>query len=133
MRQVRQGHSEGKSVAVFALVRKLGRMLGGPFRHRCALARQIVRDRLGEAWVGQVMGRMGDHRPIAAGDFMLALRAGLDALVAAADRKFDRLIVADLEVEKRQRFQRAPIAPVDGVVAQKIDRSGDMPSRRDAP
>ena len=58
---------------------------------------------------------------------MLALRAGLDALVAAADREFDRLIVADLEVEKRQRLQRAPIAAVDCVVAQKIDRAGDMP------
>ena len=76
-------------------------MLGGPFRHRSALAREIGRDRLREARVGQVMGRMGDHRPIAARDLVLALRAGLDALIAVADREFDRPIVADLEVEER--------------------------------
>ncbi len=63
---------------------------------------------------------------IAARELVLALGAGLDALRAMADGVFDRLIIADLEMQKGPLLDRAPVAAVDGVVAEKIDRAGDI-------
>ena len=50
----------------------------------------------------------GDHRLIAAGDLVLALRAGLDACEPVLDRPFDRLIIAKLEMEERHLLGAVP-------------------------
>ena len=63
-----------------------------------------------QAGVGDVMRRIGGLRQIAAGDLVLALRAGLDAFRAPRDRKIDGLIIANLEMQERMMLDRAPVA-----------------------
>ena len=58
---------------------------------------------------------------------MLALGASLDAAQSARKREVDRLIVADLEMQKRPLLDRAPVAAVERVVADEIDGAGDVP------
>ena len=60
-----------------------------------------VGDRAAEARIGDEMRRAGDHRLIAARQLVLALRAGLDRRQAMLDRPFDRLVIAQLEMEER--------------------------------
>ena len=74
------------------------------------------------------MRRIGEGRPVAARELVLALGAGLDAAQSARKREVDRLIVADLEMQKRPVLDRAPVAAVERVVANEIDRAGDIPS-----
>ena len=66
------------------------------------------------------MRRTGRDRPIAARDLVLALRAGLDALVAVPNGEFDRLIIAELEMQEGPMLERAPVAAVERVVAEKL-------------
>ena len=56
---------------------------------------------------------------------MLALRAGLHRLKAPLDGKVDGLIVANLEMQERVMFDRAPVAAEQGVRADEIDGAGD--------
>src|SRR5271155_139667 len=60
--------------------------------------------------VGDIMGGKSGLRQISAGDLVLALRAGLDGFQAALNRKIDRLVITDLEMQKRMMFDRAPVA-----------------------
>ena len=57
---------------------------------------------------------------------MLALRAGLDARELALDRKVDRLIVAQLEMQERVVLDRAPVPAVERVAADEVDRARDV-------
>jgi len=68
--------------------------------HRRALALQIFGDRRRQARVGQFMRRMRRHRAVAAQQFVLALRAGLDALQAMREREVDRLVITKLEMQE---------------------------------
>src|SRR5580692_996521 len=63
---------------------------------------------------------------IAARELMLALRARLDAGELAANREFDRLIIADLEMQKWVILDAAPVAAVKREVADEIDRARHM-------
>ncbi len=74
------------------------------------------------------MRGIGGLRQVAARDLVLALRAGLDRLQAARNRKIDRLVVADLEMQERVMFDRAPVAAEQGVGADEIDGAGDPAS-----
>src|SRR5882757_5212234 len=65
-----------------------------------ALALEVIGDRAAQIGVGDVMRGVGGLRQISARQFVLALGAGLDNFEAALDRKIDRLIVADLEMQK---------------------------------
>ncbi len=56
------------------------------------------------------MGRMGGHRQVAAGELVLALGAGLDALELAIDGELDGLVVAELEMQERVVLDGAPVA-----------------------
>ena len=56
------------------------------------------------------MRRIGGGRHIAAGDLVLALGAGLDAGELVRDRVFDRLIIAELEMQERMVLDGAPVA-----------------------
>ena len=80
----------------------------------------------------QKMGREGRHRPVAARQLVLALRAGLDAGEAARDRRVDRLIIAELEMEERHFLEGAPIAAVERLGADQVERAGDRPPSRSA-
>ena len=63
----------------------------------------------------------------AARDLMLPLRTRLHAFQSVVDRPFDRLIVAELEMQERRFVDRAPIASVERVRANEVERSGDRP------
>src|SRR5471032_2435367 len=78
--------------------------------HRRALAREIFGDCGAQSLVGESMQRMGWHRAIAARQLVFALRARFDALQAARNGEIDRLVVADLEMQKWMLLDRAPIA-----------------------
>ena len=82
--------------------------------------------RAGESGVGKLMRRIGEGRPIATRQLVLALGAGLDPPQSARKRKIDRLIVADLEMQERPVLDRAPVAAVKRVIADEIDRAGDI-------
>src|SRR5260370_5707818 len=94
-------------------------------RHIGALMPEIVRYRAAQIGVGDVVRGIGGLRQIAACDLVLALGAGLDGLQAAPDRKIDGLIVADLEMQKRVMFDRAPVAAEQRIGADEIDGAGD--------
>ena len=72
------------------------------------------------------MRGMGRDGAVAARELVLALRSRLDPLIAVSDGEFDRLVIADLEMQERALLERAPVAAIDRVGAQKIDRAGDM-------
>ncbi len=74
------------------------------------------------------MGRVGRDRQIAAGQLVLALGAGLDALELVLDGVFDGLIVAELEVQERVVLGRAPVASEQRVRAAKVDGARDEAS-----
>src|SRR5215467_6612578 len=97
--------------------------------HEGALALEIVIDRPPEAGIGYVVRRIGGVRQIAARELVLALGAGLDAGEPAVDRIFDRLIVANLEMQERMMLDRAPMAAEQRVVADKVDRPRDETTR----
>src|ERR1700730_15782548 len=90
------------------------------------LSLEIVLDRAGETLIAYVMRRKSRHRAIASGKLMLPLRASLDAGEAARNREFNRLIIADLEMQERMLLDRPPIAPIERVLANKIDGARDI-------
>ena len=77
--------------------RRLGEDLGVALDLK-PLPLQIVGDGAAEARISDPVGRIGEGRQVAAGELVLALGAGLDALEAVSERPFDRLVVAELEV-----------------------------------
>jgi hypothetical protein len=89
------------------------------------LGGEEVGDRAAEAGVGDVMGGEGRHRLIAARQFVPALRARLGAGKAAGDSGIDRLVIAKLEVEIGHFLGRAPIAAVERLGADHVERAGD--------
>src|SRR3954454_22122826 len=60
--------------------------------HAGPLALQELGDRPAQGGVGDGVGGIGRHRPVAARELVLALRAGLDALQAAGDGELDGLM-----------------------------------------
>ena len=72
------------------------------------------------------MRRIGRHRHVAARQLVLALRAGLDPRELVLDREIDRLIVAQLEMQERVVLDRAPVAAVERVAADEVDRARDV-------
>src|SRR5690349_2426509 len=71
------------------------------------------------------MRGIGGVRQISARELMLALRTGFDNLQLVLDRKIDRLIVADLEMQERMMLDRAPVAAEQRIRADKIDGARD--------
>src|ERR1700732_3973740 len=90
-----------------------------------ALALEIIRDRAAQIGIGNVMRGVGGLRQVAARDLVLALRAGLDRFEAALDGEIDRLVVADLEMQKRVMLDRAPVAAEQRVRSDEVDGAGD--------
>src|SRR3954452_5816813 len=69
------------------------------FRHVAPFPPEIIPHRAAEIGVDDIMRGVGGLRQITSCDLVLALRAGLDPLQAAQNRKIDGLVVADLEME----------------------------------
>src|ERR1700722_6772393 len=103
-------------------------IMGDRALDRFSLVSEIVGDRPGKPRVGEFVRRISEGRSIAAGELVLALGASLDAPQSARQREVDRLIVADLEMQKRPVLDRAPVAAVERVVADEVDRARDIPS-----
>src|ERR1700721_2447702 len=76
------------------------------------LVSEIVGDRSGKPRIGELVRRIGESRPIAARELVLALGASLAAAQSARKREVDRLIVADLEMQKRPVLDRPPVAAI---------------------
>src|SRR5690606_29138372 len=106
------------SATIFAKRRESRKLLR--FRpHIGALMLEVIGDSAAKARIGDVMRGVGRHGHVAAGDLVLALRAGFDARESAPDRVFDGLIVADLEMQEGAVLDRAPVAAVDRVRAEE--------------
>ena len=71
------------------------------------------------------MGAIGRHGQIAAGELVRALRAGLDARELVRNGEVDGLVVADLEMQAGVLLERAPIAAIERVGADEVQRPGD--------
>ncbi len=70
----------------------------------------------------RAVGRLGQ---VAACQLVLALRSSFHAIKPVGDRIFDGLVVASLEMQKRMVFQAPPIASIQGITANKVERSGN--------
>ena len=68
------------------------------------------------------MRRIGGGRKVAAGEFVFALRSGLDPTQTVGDGVVDHLIVAQFEVQEWMMLERTPMAAIKGVRADKVDR-----------
>ncbi len=100
------------------------RVLAEQFVHPgdfCPLVAQIVRNRPAEAIMGNEMGGVGGHGFIAARQFVLSLRSGLDDSQTLFDRIVDGLMVANFEMQERMVFDTAPVAAKDARAADKVD------------
>src|ERR1700722_11318908 len=114
----------GWLVGVFAKWSGLGEF-ARRLRHIGAFAPQILVDGPAQTGVGNVMRRISGLRKIAARELVLTLRTGLDGLEVPLNRKIDRLIVADLEMQERVMLDRAPVTAEQGIGPDKIDGAGD--------
>src|ERR1700712_4308069 len=94
-------------------------------RDAFALAGEEFGDRLAEAGMNDIMCGPRLHRLIAAGELVAALCPCLDAGEAPRDRLVDCLVVTQLEMQERLVDERAPIAPVERVATDEIERAGD--------
>ena len=98
--------------------------------HVPALLVEEALDGLAKSGVRDPMGGVGRRRHVAARELVIALRAGLDAGELVLDRVVDRLMVADLEMQARVVLDRAPVAAIDAIAADQIERAGDRSGRR---
>ena len=71
------------------------------------------------------MRRLGDHRFVAARELVLALRPGLNVTKPVRDRPFDRLVIAEFEMQKLHLLDRTPVAAVQSVAADQVQGSRD--------
>src|SRR5262249_10912162 len=90
-----------------------------------ALAREIIGDRPAQAGVGNKMRRVGGVRHVASRQLVLAPGASFDPLEVIRNRVFDRLVVAELEMEERMVLDRSPISAVKRLATDEIDSPGN--------
>src|SRR5262245_12239155 len=68
-----------------------------------------------------------ERRAKPAGFLVLAPRARLESRDLALDALLDRVVVTNVEVQKRMFFGRSPIAPVERVRPDQVERPRDDP------
>src|SRR4029453_2788186 len=95
-------------------------------RYRQALPLQIVGYGAAQAGIGDVMRAIGLDREIAARELVSALCARFHPREFPRDGEFDRLVVADLEMEEGVVLDAAPVTAVEGVLADEIKRARDI-------
>ena len=86
-----------------------------------------ISHRRAKAGVDDMVGRPGRHRLVAARQLVPALRPGLDPGKPQPDRGVDRLIVAKLEVQERLVDQRPPVAAIERIRPDEVERAGYRP------
>src|SRR4029079_314997 len=94
-------------------------------RHTLAFRLEELGNRAPKTTVGDEVRARGHHRLVAPGDFVLALRAGLNGCEAVLDSPLDRAVVAELEVKEGHLLRAAPIAAVERVRPDEVERTGD--------
>src|SRR5262245_37430050 len=72
------------------------------------------------------MRAIGLDRQIAARELVRALRARFDPRELPRDGKFDRLVIADLEMKEGVVLDAAPVTAVERVLADEIERARDI-------
>src|SRR5262245_34137672 len=87
---------------------------------------EIVGDRLPETRMGNVMRGLRGYGHIAARELVLSLRARLDPFQLPVDGEIDRLVIADLEMQEGMVLDAAPVAAVERIGADEVDRTGDV-------
>src|SRR5579871_5851769 len=117
------GLSRRSEIGFLAEKGERGRKLVGLRRHIGALALQIVGDRAAEGGFADIVRGAGGDGTVAARDLVGALGARFDHAKAMLDRVFDRLVVANLEMQERPVLDCAPIAAVDRAAAEEIQRT----------
>ena len=80
---------------------------------------------LAETGIGDPVRRHRLDRFVAAGEFVTALRTSFDPREAQFDRRIDRLIIAQLEMQKADVARAAPVPPVKRISTDEIERSCD--------
>lgn len=88
--------------------------------HRCAFADEIIRNALHQAGMGEPMGGMGDDGLITAGELVLTLSARFDPGKTPLQCSFNRLIIAQLEMEEGLVDKRPPIPTIECLTADKV-------------
>src|SRR5262245_59609974 len=91
-----------------------------------ALFIEIARDCPAKVRISNPVRGIGWHRKIASCQLVFTLRAGLDAGKLAGNRKFDRLIVADFEMQARVVLNRAPVTTIKTITADEIKRASNV-------
>src|SRR5579859_764445 len=76
--------------------------------HCALLAPEEIRHRVAKPGMRDEMRRPGWHRPIAPRQLVFTLRTRFDPLEPACDRRLDRLIIAELEMEEGHLLCAAP-------------------------
>src|SRR5215469_1094540 len=93
---------------------------------RRGFASEKIRRRTAETGIADPMDAVGRLRQVAALDFMWPLCASLDALQAASDREVNGAVVAGLEMQERKIADAAPVAAVQRVGSDQVERAGDV-------
>ena len=89
-------------------------------RNGALLLFQEILHRLTEAGIHDEMRGLGDRRLVTARKLVLALGSGLDVAKPVRDRPFDRLVIAELEMEELHLLDRAPVAAVQSILANQV-------------
>jgi hypothetical protein len=93
--------------------------------YRLAFALEVLLDGVTELAVGDVMRRPGDGGLEAPADFVLTLRAWLEAGDAVLDAELDTLVIARLEVQTVVIRCRSPISSEQRILTAEEYRRGD--------
>src|SRR5256885_9526735 len=107
--------------------RAVGDVAPQPFdfgRDALAFGFQELGNGVTEAPVRNEVRAPGDYRLVAARNLVLALRAGLNASEAMVDRPFDRLVIAELEMEEWHFLDAAPVTAVKRGRADENQHAG---------
>ena len=97
------------------------------FLDRAPLLVEVARHRAAQGRIGDPVGTIGGGRQVAAGKLVLALGTGLDPRQLVADGVVDRLVVAELEMQAGVVLDRAPVAAVQAVAADQVERARHRP------
>src|SRR5258707_7452325 len=72
------------------------------------------------------MRAVGRYRQVTPLQFMRPLRPSLDPLQSVVDREFDGPVIAALEMQETVLARRAPVATVDRIAAEDVERAADI-------
>ena len=122
---MRKLHSLAVLCLVFAIGTKLGQVSIEAGDH-FAFAREKTLDRFAQPWIGNPVSGICFHGQVTASQLVLALGAGFDARQSGGDSEVDRLIVANLEMQRGVMFYRSPVAAVEAIAADKVERARDI-------